>query len=72
MPRKHGNDHWTRRHPERVARGATHPSAKLTSAQIAEMCDRYRRYHPHQAGMARHYSVSRMTIWRKLKAAGLI
>lgn len=67
-----GDKHWTRRMPERVRRGATHPSAKLTPQQIEEVCALFAQFNVARTEIARHFGVSRITIWRHLKAAGLL
>lgn len=38
-----GDDHWTRRTPERLARGEKQGSAKMTEAQVADLKERYRK-----------------------------
>jgi transcriptional regulator of acetoin/glycerol metabolism len=70
--RQSGDDHWTRRTPDRVARGSSAPGAKLTPEQIAALCQEFAANHGAQTRMARKYGVSRVTVWRHLKAAGLI
>jgi hypothetical protein len=36
-PRVSGDQHWTRRHPEKVLRGPRHPRAKFSDALVAEI-----------------------------------
>jgi len=59
MPR--GDDHWSRRNPEKVARGHGHKGAKLTPDQVAKI-----RAEPQAWGvnarLAREYGVSHTTI----------
>lgn len=67
LPHPSGDSHWTRREPNRILRGVDAPGAKLSQAQITELCER------HSSGetmpsLAREYGVSRITIWRHIKA----
>lgn len=58
----HGDNHFTRLHPERVAHGEQHPNAKLTEAEVRDI--RYQ----HQAGLittgklAKEFGVNQTTI----------
>lgn len=63
--------HWSRRNPERVARGTKASGAKLSELEIEEICRTYRTNRTMQTRLARKFGVCRMTIWRHLKAAGL-
>jgi ribosomal protein L16 Arg81 hydroxylase len=61
-----GSNHWTRRKPELIRRGAESHAAKLTSDDIARL------YRFADAGwqlseLISHFRVSRQTIWRHLK-----
>lgn len=64
MNRQSGDAHWSRQHPERVARGTAHPCAKLTPEQVDELRDLAQSYSA--SALARYYGVSRQTIWRYL------
>lgn len=66
--RQSGEQHYSKRTPEKVKRGPDAPGAKLSQAQIAEMCDAA------AAGiektvLAEIYGVSRYTVWRHVKAS---
>lgn len=70
LPHPSGDRHYSRRHPEWVRRGPDAPGAKLSTEQIAEI------YALHDEGanmpeLARAYGVSRITIWRHIKARGI-
>ncbi len=71
MSHPSGPHHWTRRTPELIRRGVDAPGAKLSAAQIAAMCEHFRVYRPTKSWLARRYGVSRITVWRHLKVAGL-
>lgn len=61
--------HWMHRKPELIRRGTRANSAKVTAdhlVEIAEMDDLG--YLPSE--IAAHIGVSRVTIWRQLKAMG--
>ena len=72
IERQSGDNHWTRRMPHRVRRGALASGAKLSEAQIAELCSIYARDRPKQGHLGRRFGISRVTVWRHLKAAGLV
>ena len=65
-----GSRHWTRRKPELIRRGAESHAAKLGPDDIALL------YQFADAGwqpsqLASHFGVSRITVWRHLKARSL-
>lgn len=70
--RQSGDQHWSRRTPERLRRGAESHAAKLTETAIAALCAEFRANRPRQTWLAHKYGVSRVTVWRHLKAAGLV
>lgn len=57
--------------PERIARGPEAQGAKLSREQIEEIGFRFEQG-ASQAWLARKYRVGRTTIWRHLKALGLV
>jgi DNA invertase Pin-like site-specific DNA recombinase len=61
-----GDRHWTRQHG--VVR---QPWAKLSDAQIDELCAYYTQG-AFQTWLARKYHIGRTTVWRYLKARNLI
>lgn len=67
-----GSHHWTRRKPELIKRGPDAPGAKLSAAEIEALCAHYAVYRPRKTWLARRYGVSRITVWRHLRAAGLV
>lgn len=67
-----GDRHWTKRDPDRVLRGTKAPGAKLNAHEIAEMCAAFDAGDTNRSRLARIYGVSRITIWRHLKARGLL
>jgi transcriptional regulator of acetoin/glycerol metabolism len=67
-PHPSGADHWTRRTPERIKRGTQAPGAKLSAFEIEELCAAYASGATNKSALARQYGVSRITIWRHLKA----
>lgn len=69
--RQSGDEHWTRRQPERVARGPDAAGAKLSAAQIGALCADWSAGQPKKTVLARRYGVSRVTVWRVLKERGL-
>lgn len=68
-PHASGDDHWTRRMPERVRRGVDGNGAKLSEDQIAQLIAHARAGVP-PTTIARALGVSRQTVWRQLRAAG--
>lgn len=72
MNRQSGDMHWTRQHPERVARGTGHPSSRTTEEKRAEICRYYALHRPRQTWLARKFGIGRTTLWRYLKEAGLV
>jgi transcriptional regulator of acetoin/glycerol metabolism len=67
-----GDDHWTRRTPDRLKRGYESHAAKLCAADIEALCAEFRVRQPARTWLAHKYGVSRATVWRHLKAAGLL
>ena len=67
-----GDQHWTRRTPGRIKRGAESHAAKLSEQAIAALCSEFSVNRPRKTWLARKYSVSRATVWRHLKQAGLV
>lgn len=67
-----GSAHWTRRKPDLIRRGADSHAAKLSAEQIADLCARFRAGCHNRSWLARKFGVSRITIWRHLKQAGLV
>lgn len=65
MSRQRGSQHWTQLHPEKVARGATHPCSKLGEAEREELRELAERWRP--SALAEYYKLSRTTIWRYLR-----
>jgi len=57
-----GDASSARLHPERRPRGATHPKARLTEAQVVDLRQRYAAGTTTQRALAREYGVSRATI----------
>jgi transcriptional regulator of acetoin/glycerol metabolism len=70
-PRPTGADHWMHRMPDRIRRGPDAPGAKLNAFEIAELCAAYDSGATNKSQLARLYGVSRITIWRHLKARDL-
>jgi predicted DNA-binding protein (UPF0251 family) len=61
-----GDQHWTRRMPDKVLRGPDAPGAKLSQEQIKDM--RWlQSIGWNKSEIARHMRVSRYTVWRHLK-----
>lgn len=71
MNRQSGDQHWTRRRPDLVRRGTQGNGAKLGDADVEAICHYYRRG-AQQTWLARKFGVSRVTVWRHLKAAGVL
>jgi hypothetical protein len=67
-----GDRHWTRQKPELIKRGAESHAAKLTADEIEQLYARFRAGCHNRSWLARKYNVSRITIWRHLKQAGLV
>jgi hypothetical protein len=72
MNRQSGDQHWTRRRPDLVRRGAEGNGAKLSAQDIEQLCAIYAKDRPKQGHLGRRFGVSRATVWRHLKAAGLV
>lgn len=72
MNRQSGDQHWTRRRPELVRRGTEGNGAKLSAQDIEQLCALYAANRPRQTWLADRFGVSRFTVWRHLKAAGLV
>lgn len=66
-PHPSGDQHWTRRKPERILRGPAASGAKLSADDITRLY-RYAKggWMPHE--LASHFRVSRQTIWRYLRS----
>lgn len=62
-----GDNHWTRKFPERRLRGESHPMAKLTDDQVAELRARYAVGDISQRALARFYGISVQQINRILR-----
>jgi transcriptional regulator of acetoin/glycerol metabolism len=65
-----GDRHWTRQKPDLIKRGADSHAAKLSEQDITLL------YQFADAGwlpseIARHFGVSRITVWRHLKTRSL-
>lgn len=67
-----GENHWTRRMPERVVRGTAAAGAKLRDEDIDLICAFWRNGWHNKSAIGWHFGVSRITVWRHLKARGLI
>jgi DNA invertase Pin-like site-specific DNA recombinase len=65
-----GDRHWTRAQPERVKRGTESHAAKLSREQIEDIGYWFEQG-ANQSWIARKFGVSRVTVWRHLKALGL-
>lgn len=70
--RQTGDDHYSRRTPEKIRRGPDAPGAKLRADDIEAMCAEWVRGSMDKAWLGRKYGVSRITVWRHLKARGLV
>lgn len=66
IARPSGDQHWTRAHPE-----YRRPWAKLHPEQLDALIARFQQGES-QSELARVYRVGRTTVWRYLKARGLI
>lgn len=64
--RQRGDQHWTRRAPERILRGPAAPGAKLSPDGI-ERTTREFENGANQTWLARKYGVSRYTVWRHVR-----
>lgn len=69
MSRQAGDQHWTRRTPDRVLRGTRAPGAKLSARAIRQICEAFDAG-ASQTWIAEKHHVSRITVWRQLKAHG--
>jgi len=67
MSRQRADQHWTRRMPERVRQGAAAAGAKLSQEQIEEIVYLHTECGSPQTWLARHFGVSRITVWRHIK-----
>lgn len=63
-----GDNHWTRRRPELLKRGTASPFAKLNARDIENLCAWHKTGNYSQNWLARHFRVTRTTVWRHLKA----
>lgn len=57
LPARSGEHHWTKRKPDRVARGSGKTKSHLTEALVAEIRSRYARGGMSQREMARQYQL---------------
>lgn len=64
MPHPSGDAHHARRHPERLARGAEHGNAKLSSEQVTVIREAYKGGRGEQLALAQKYNVDAQTIRR--------
>lgn len=69
-PRPSGDAHWTKRTPDHIRSGTAAPGAKLDMTDIAEICTAFDGG-ASQTWLAKKYGVSRLTIWRHLKARNI-
>jgi transcriptional regulator of acetoin/glycerol metabolism len=67
-----GDRHWTHQKPELIKRGAASHAAKLSAEDIESLCARFQAGCHNRSWLARKFGVSRITIWRHLKQAGLL
>jgi DNA invertase Pin-like site-specific DNA recombinase len=65
--RQSGDQHYSKRTPHKVKRGVDAPGAKLSEFEIAEIRAAFDSGAT-KTDLARAYGVSRITIWRHLKA----
>lgn len=70
LPHPSGAEHYSKRTPEKVRRGVDAPGAKLSAAQIEKLCADYDSG-ANKSELARIYGVSRITVWRHIKARGI-
>lgn len=70
--RQKGDFHWSRRQPDRVRRGTDSHASVLSPRDIDAICEDWTRNHPRKTWLARKHGVNRVTIYRHLKARGLI
>lgn len=61
--------HWTKLRPDRIRRGTAASGAKLSSDQIEEIVYLHTQCGSPQTWLARQYGVSRITVWRHIKAS---
>lgn len=64
--RQSGDQHYSRRTPEKVRRGTESHAAKLSAAQITAIRAAFE-CGATKTALARQYGVSRITIWRHVK-----
>lgn len=62
-----GSAHWTRRKPELIKRGVDSHAAKLSADDIALLCS-FADDGCLPSEIASHFGVTRVTVWRHLKA----
>lgn len=60
----HGDEQWTRKHPERVVRGDRHGSSKLTAEQVIEMRTLFAAGGVSKLALARRFGVAHCTVRR--------
>ncbi len=65
-----GDRHWTHRKPELIRRGADSHAAKLSAADIA-LISQFADAGWLPSEIAAHFGVSRVTVWRHVKARSL-
>lgn len=70
--RQTGDDHYSRRTPEKVKRGPGAPGAKLRTDDIDLICAFWRNGMRDKTEIGRRFGVSRITVWRHLRQAGLV
>lgn len=63
----HGDAHWTRQEPAKVARGERQGQAKLTEMAVRDIDSRYRAGGVSLSQLGREYGVHLSTIWLALK-----
>lgn len=67
-----GDAHWTRRTPEKIKRGTAAQGAKLRDDDIDLICAFWCSGMRNKSAIARRFGVTRVTVWRHLRAHGLI
>lgn len=64
--RQSGDDHWTRRQPEAVARGDGHARSKLTAAIVREARRAFAAKEATALDLARRHGVAHQVMWRAI------
>lgn len=67
-----GDQHWTKRTPDRILRGPAAPGAKLTQDEIELLCSAYYDLSVKPSQLAKLFGVSRITVWRHLRARAIL